>query len=72
MDQTEKYRQKAVECFEAAHAVSDEHKAAMVEIAVGWVDLADLAERNRRLRNRRFGPGEAMTGHRIGENPANG
>jgi hypothetical protein len=60
MDQTEKYRQKAVECFEAAHAVSDEHKATMMEIAVGWIDLADLAERNRSLKNRRFDAGEAI------------
>lgn len=71
MDQTEKYRQKAVECLEAAHSVSDEHKVTMVEIAVGWIDLAELAERNRRLRNRRFDVSETMASRRDrGESPS--
>jgi hypothetical protein len=47
VNQSEKYRRKAAECYDMALAFSDHHKkAAMLAIAQSWKLLADQAERN--------------------------
>jgi hypothetical protein len=50
MNRPEKYRQKAVECYEAARILSDpRQKAKLLAMAQSWISLADLAERNSHL-----------------------
>jgi hypothetical protein len=50
-----KYRQNAVECYEAARTLSDHReKAKMLAMAQSWILLAALAERNCRLEGRHY------------------
>ena len=50
INQSEKYRQNAAECYEAARILSaPRQKAKLLAMAQSWILLADLAERNSHL-----------------------